>query len=126
MQPYKPRYNNNSPDLPDIGMVLKNVFMAKKGLINKILAPVIAIKKRLFETKKNLISPLIRPVLSIKKKKLGLLRGLIDTKSSLLDSVGQMLGGSRGGGGRMRGGYWTKTGGMMGYRGQTMMRSRRI
>ena len=100
MQPHKPSYKMNyqsmQPKLPDFGMILKNVLMAKKGFINKFLAPIIGIKKGLFETKKKLITPLIKPILSIKKKKLGFLRGLIDTKSNLLDSFGQMLGGGQG------------------------------
>merc|ERR1712106_203367 len=109
MQPYKPSYmkmNSQSmkPKLPDFGMILKNVLRAKKGLINKFLAPIIGIKKSLFETKKKLITPLIRPILSLKKKKLGFLRGLIDTKSSLIDSFGQMLGGRGATGGYGSGG----------------------
>merc|ERR1711874_808562 len=85
-QPYKPRYGNmNSGPMgtQDIGLVLRKVLMAKKSLINKILAPVIGIKKSILETKKNLITPLLRPVLGMKKK-LGFLSGLIDTKRNLL------------------------------------------
>merc|ERR1711874_432315 len=97
-QPYKPRYGNmNSGPMgtQDIGLVLRKVLMAKKSLINKILAPVIGIKKSILETKKNLITPLLRPVLGMKKRK-------------LLDSVGQMLGGMG-----MQSGY--KMRGMMSY-----------
>merc|ERR1711892_154821 len=52
-QPSKPSYKKMSPkfEFPDFGMILKKVIMAKKGIVNKILAPIIGIKKRTFRDK---------------------------------------------------------------------------
>jgi hypothetical protein len=103
--PSKPQNSITIPlpfEKPDFGQILRekqNILSSVLNIKQLLLAPVLGLGQLVVDTKLSLVRPLLAPVIGIKRAGLGFLKGLIDQKIGLLDSLSATMSGGGGGGG---------------------------